>query len=84
MREIDEGFEDVKDKVLITNLPLQQDPVQLTIAPPEDSEDEEEKTEEASDDDDTALDASGIPGWDRVDSVSGWLVCEQHTGKVYT
>ena len=58
----------------ITNLPLQQDPVQLTIATPEDSEDEEEKTEEASDDDDTALDASGIPGWDRVDALAEALV----------
>ena len=72
--KIDEGFEDVEDEDVITSMAFQPDPAHLTIAPPEESEDEEEDPEETIDDDNTALDASGIPGWDRVDALAKALV----------
>ena len=74
VKEIDEGFEDVEDEDVSTSMAFQPDPAHLTIAPPEDSEDEEEETEETIEDDNTALDASGIPGWDRVDALAEALV----------
>ena len=63
----------LEDEDVSTSMAFQPDPAHLTIAP-EDSEDEEEETEEKIDDDHTALDASGIPGWDRVDALAEALV----------
>ena len=77
-REIDEGFEDVEEDELTTgSIPvLEEDHEYLSIYPPEESEEEEEEEEAAGaeEEEDEALDAAGIPGWDKVDAIAQSLM----------
>ena len=73
-REIDEGFEDVEDELTTGSIPiLEEDSEYLSVYPPEESEEEEEE-ETAEEEEDEALDAAGIPGWDKVDSLAQSLM----------
>ena len=75
---IDEGFEDYEDApfyqlpALTVDCSTVENP--STVAPPLDSESEDDEEDESAEDEDEALDAHGIPGWDKVDALAEALL----------